>query len=134
MCWPNFLDSQSYIYPCLKSCEGGSPQKEDHEQEKDEHEDMEGEIKWEPELEEKEEEEEQEGHCQVEGEEPQQREEYEGADYPECTSLGFRESDEEKSLDLPESPRPLSQETRNLTASELLLNKSVNLIQIEAFL
>ncbi|KAK7884332.1 hypothetical protein WMY93_027455 [Mugilogobius chulae] len=37
-------------------------------------------------------------------------------------SLGFRDSDAEKSLDLPESPRPLSQETRNLTASELLLN------------
>uniref|UniRef100_A0A672GNJ7 Uncharacterized protein n=1 Tax=Salarias fasciatus TaxID=181472 RepID=A0A672GNJ7_SALFA len=35
------------------------------------------------------------------------------------------ESDGEKSLDLPESPRPLSQETRNLTASELLLNKLV---------
>ncbi|KAM6924897.1 piezo-type mechanosensitive ion channel component 2 [Xenentodon cancila] len=41
---------------------------------------------------------------------------------PECISLGFRESDEEKSLDLTGSPRPLSQETRNLTASELLLN------------
>eukprot|EP00066_Takifugu_rubripes_P026302 XP_011615568.1 PREDICTED: piezo-type mechanosensitive ion channel component 2-like [Takifugu rubripes] len=30
--------------------------------------------------------------------------------------------DGEKSLDLPDSPRPLSQEARNLTASELLLN------------
>ncbi|XP_072304739.1 piezo-type mechanosensitive ion channel component 2 [Eucyclogobius newberryi] len=38
-------------------------------------------------------------------------------------SLCFRDSDAEKSLDLPLSPRPLSQETRNLTASELLLNK-----------
>ncbi|KAK1898996.1 Piezo-type mechanosensitive ion channel component 2, partial [Dissostichus eleginoides] len=42
-------------------------------------------------------------------------------DYPECTSLSLRESDGEKSIDLLGSPRPLS-ETRNLTASELLLN------------
>lgn len=60
-------------------------------------------------------------------EKTQQREEGEDADYPE-SSLDFRESDGEESLDLPESPRPLSQETRNLTASELLLNKSVDFI------
>lgn len=50
----------------------------------------------------------------------------EGAEYPEGSSLGFGDSDGEKSLDLPQSPRPLSQETRNLTASELLLNKLVS--------
>lgn len=97
---------------------------------------MDGEIILEPELEEKEEEEEQED-CQVEREEPQQTDEDKDTDYPECTSLDFRESDEDKSLDLPESPRPLSQETRNLTASELLLNKSVKLIpknEIKPFL
>lgn len=56
------------------------------------------------------------------------REEGEGAEDPEQGSLSFMESDGEKSLDLPDSPRPLSQEARNLTASELLLNKSVELI------
>lgn len=80
--------------------------------------------------EEVEEEEQREEDHEVEGgelnEEAQQREEDECADDPECTSLGFRESDGEKSLNLTESPRPLSQETRNLTASELLLNKSVD--------
>nr|XP_020470497.1 piezo-type mechanosensitive ion channel component 2-like [Monopterus albus] len=56
-------------------------------------------------------------------EEQQQKDDNEYAEYPECSLPGFRESDEEKSLDLPESSaRPLSQETRNLTASELLLN------------
>lgn len=55
-------------------------------------------------------------------------EEDEGAEDPDQTSLGFLESDGEKSLDLPDSPRPLSQEARNLTASELLLNKSVEWI------
>lgn len=95
---------------------------------------MEGPTKHEQELEEKEEEEEQEEDREVEGEgwnekTQQRQEEGECTDYTECTSLGFRESDGEKSLDLPESPRPLSQETRNLTASELLLNKSVELIK-----
>lgn len=46
-------------------------------------------------------------------------------DDDECASLGFRDSDGEKSVELPDSPRPLSEETRNLTASELLLNKLV---------
>ncbi|XP_074537420.1 piezo-type mechanosensitive ion channel component 2 [Halichoeres trimaculatus] len=55
-------------------------------------------------------------------EDPQQREADECADDPECISLGFREGDGEKSLDLSEPLKPLSQETRNLTASELLLN------------
>lgn len=55
------------------------------------------------------------------------RKEDEGAEYPDEASVGSVESDGEKSLDLPDSPRPLSQETRNLTASELLLNKSVDL-------
>ena len=63
---------------------------------------------------------------ELDEEQPQKEEEDECNEYPECTLVGFRESDEEKSLDLTESPRPLSQDTRNLTASELLLNKSVD--------
>ena len=63
-----------------------------------------------------------------EEEQPWERAEKHERLYPECTSLDLRDSGEEKSFDLPESPRPLSQETRNLTASELLLNKSVILI------
>ncbi|CAJ1085575.1 piezo-type mechanosensitive ion channel component 2 [Xyrichtys novacula] len=55
-------------------------------------------------------------------EETQQTENEECSNYPGCMSLGFRESDGEKSLDLTEPLKPLSQETRNLTASELLLN------------
>lgn len=55
------------------------------------------------------------------------RKEDEGAEYPDEALVGSMESDGEKSLDIPDSPRPLSQETRNLTASELLLNKSVDL-------
>lgn len=121
-------------YPCLKSCEDGTPQKEDHKKDEGDDEDTEGETKSEqgPEEtgEEEEVEEQPEEDREVEreelDEEAEQREEDECADYPECTSLGFRESDGEKSLDLTESPRPLSQETRNLTASELLLNKSVH--------
>ncbi|XP_031142000.1 piezo-type mechanosensitive ion channel component 2 [Sander lucioperca] len=112
------------------SCEDGTPQKEDHKKDEGDDEDTEGETKSEqgPEEtgEEEEVEEQPEEDREVEreelDEEAEQREEDECADYPECTSLGFRESDGEKSLDLTESPRPLSQETRNLTASELLLN------------
>nr|XP_046251923.1 piezo-type mechanosensitive ion channel component 2 [Scatophagus argus] len=107
------------------SCEDGSPQKEDHEQMDDE-ENVEVETKPEKEQEETEEGEQQEEDREVEREEltekTQQREDGECFDYPESTSLGFRDSDGEKTLDLPESPRPLSQETRKLTASELLLN------------
>ncbi|XP_023283479.1 piezo-type mechanosensitive ion channel component 2-like [Seriola lalandi dorsalis] len=114
------------------SFEDGAPLKEDHEQEEDDEDDAEGERKPELKQEETEEEEEeeqeerQEEDNEVEREEldedQQQKEDDECAEYPECTSLGFRESDEEKSLDLTQSPRPLSQESRNLTASELLLN------------
>lgn len=46
-------------------------------------------------------------------------------DHQQCLSLDLRASEDEKSHDLTPSPRPLSQESRNLTASELLLNKSV---------
>ncbi|XP_015233211.1 PREDICTED: piezo-type mechanosensitive ion channel component 2-like [Cyprinodon variegatus] len=55
-------------------------------------------------------------------EELQQREEGGFSRYMECISLDRQESKEEKSLNLTETPRPLTQETRNLTASELLLN------------
>lgn len=120
----------SCLYPCLKSCEDGAPQIGDHEQEEDDEEDTEGEKREQEQVEAEEEEEQREEDHEAEreelNEETQQREEDECADYPECTSLCFRESDGEKSLDLTESPRPLSQETRNLTASELLLNKSVD--------
>ncbi|XP_067447829.1 piezo-type mechanosensitive ion channel component 2 [Thunnus thynnus] len=111
----------------LASCEEDTPQEEDPEKEKNEDEDNDGEKRCEQEQEEAEEKEEQEeDDCEEEREEwdkeTQLGEEDEGPDYPECTSLGFREGDGEKSVDLTESPRPLSQETRNLTASELLLN------------
>ncbi|XP_054465286.1 piezo-type mechanosensitive ion channel component 2 [Anoplopoma fimbria] len=106
------------------SGEDGVPQQQDHEQEEEDEENMEGETKQE--QEETEEEEQRGEECEVEREdlndEAQQGEEGECAEYPECTLLGFRDSDGEESLDLIESPRPLSQETRNLTASELLLN------------
>uniref|UniRef100_A0A8C6M9N2 Piezo-type mechanosensitive ion channel component n=1 Tax=Nothobranchius furzeri TaxID=105023 RepID=A0A8C6M9N2_NOTFU len=55
-------------------------------------------------------------------EEIEQMEEDDQNKYAECSSMEIQQSDEEKSLDLPETPRPLSEETRNLTASELLLN------------
>ncbi|KAM6930104.1 piezo-type mechanosensitive ion channel component 2 [Lycodopsis pacificus] len=99
--------------------------KHEQEQEEDDEEDMEGETKREQEETEEEEQRAEERDVETEdlNEEAQQREEEdECADYPEGTSLGFRESDGEKSLNLTESPRPLCQETRNLTASELLLN------------
>ncbi|XP_008287485.1 piezo-type mechanosensitive ion channel component 2 [Stegastes partitus] len=112
------------------SREDGATRKEDHEQEEDDDERTEeGESKYEQEQEEEQEEEEEEDqqeHSEVErdelDEQSQHSEEDERAKYPECTSLELIESGDEKSLDLPESPRPLSQETRNLTASELLLN------------
>ncbi|KAM4570603.1 piezo-type mechanosensitive ion channel component 2 [Fundulus diaphanus] len=55
-------------------------------------------------------------------EELQLREESEYSGFVECTSVDDQQSDEEKGLDSAASPRPLTQETRNLTASELLLN------------
>lgn len=129
--FPLFLNLKyPCLCPCLKSSEDGDPQKGDHDREEDEEEDTEGEKREQEQVETEEEEEQREEDHEVEREElneiTQQREEDECADDPESTSLGFRESDGEKSLDLTESPRPLSQETRNLTASELLLNKSVD--------
>ncbi|KAI9531017.1 hypothetical protein NQZ68_000509 [Dissostichus eleginoides] len=110
------------------SCEDGAPKIEGHKQDEEHVEEMEAETRREREQEEMEEEEEEgprEVDHEVEGEELNEktslREVYERADYPECTSLSLRESDGEKSIDLLGSPRPLS-ETRNLTASELLLN------------
>ncbi|XP_034393255.1 piezo-type mechanosensitive ion channel component 2 [Cyclopterus lumpus] len=114
------------------SCEADVPQKKDHEQEEEYEEDMEGETK--PEQEETEEEEQRGEECEVESEdlndEAQMREDNECADYPECTLLDIGESDGEKSLDLIESLKPLSQESRNLTASELLLNNIFENIEI----
>ncbi|KAF6735527.1 Piezo-type mechanosensitive ion channel component 2 [Oryzias melastigma] len=52
--------------------------------------------------------------------------------YADCGSLDHRESDGERSIDLTESQRPLSQETRNLTASELLLNNMFENEEISA--
>ncbi|XP_034027616.1 piezo-type mechanosensitive ion channel component 2 [Thalassophryne amazonica] len=106
------------------SWEEGLLLKEDHEKHEESEEEEERERKGDQEHGDKQVEEKEEHHEVELDEETQQRQEDECPDYPECTSLGFRagDSDEEKSLDLPESPRPLSQETRNLTASELLLN------------
>lgn len=90
---------------------------------------MERETQCEQEQEDTEVEEQRGEECEVEREdlndEAQQREENECADYSECSLLDIGESDGGKSLELIESLKPLSQETRNLTASELLLNKSV---------
>ncbi|XP_076734493.1 piezo-type mechanosensitive ion channel component 2 [Maylandia zebra] len=93
--------------------------KELHEQEEEDEKQTEVEMKCEEEQEQRED---PEVEKEERDEESLQREEEEGAKYPEWTSLDLRVSDGEKSLDLTESPRPLSQETRNLTASELLLN------------
>ncbi|XP_060912625.1 piezo-type mechanosensitive ion channel component 2 [Labrus mixtus] len=108
------------------SSEDGSPISGDHRQKEDDEVDSEGEVEYELDQKESEEEKDQEEDYEMEREEQnkqtQQREEDECADDQECMSLGFRESDGEKSLDLTEPLKPLSQETRNLTASELLLN------------
>ncbi|XP_078144364.1 piezo-type mechanosensitive ion channel component 2 [Centroberyx gerrardi] len=108
-----------------KDTEDKKKQEQQAEKKEEEEEDSEDEKKQEQQQEEEEKEEEKE-QCEKEvqawEEESQEREEDEHPEYLECTSLGFREGDGDKSLDLPESPRPLSQETRNLTASELLLN------------
>nr|XP_049608911.1 piezo-type mechanosensitive ion channel component 2 isoform X1 [Syngnathus scovelli] len=55
--------------------------------------------------------------------ESQEIEDYDHPEYPEATSLGFREEISEMNMDGIDPPTPLSQEKRNLTASELLLNK-----------
>lgn len=115
-----FLKVRFMIHSFLKSHE---EQKERHEQEEDDEKQTEVEMKCEEEQEQRED---PEVEKEEQDEESLQREEEEGAEYPEWTSLDLRDSDGEKSLDLTESPRPLSQETRNLTASELLLNKLVD--------
>lgn len=105
----------------LNSLEGGSSPR-DHEQ-TEVYDDTEGERKCEQVQEDQEIKEphgdpEEKDHMD---EETQHSEEGYCAHYPECTSLDLRETDDENSP--PESPRPLTEETRNLTASELLLNK-----------
>ncbi|XP_068607432.1 piezo-type mechanosensitive ion channel component 2 [Brachionichthys hirsutus] len=116
------------------SCEDGATHQEEQAQEEGEEEGEDGESERGGE-EEAEEEEQQENACEGEREElnekSEQREEDECGDYPECTSFSLKESDGEKSFDLPETPRPLSQETRNLTASELLLNNMFENEEIE---
>ncbi|XP_036961535.1 piezo-type mechanosensitive ion channel component 2 [Acanthopagrus latus] len=106
------------------SCDDDGPQKEQHKQEEEDEEDTKESEEEEEEREEEEEQREKDHEVEIEElkEETHQRKEDECIDYLECTSLGFRDSDGEKSLDLPESSRPLSQEMRNLTASDLLLN------------
>lgn len=123
----------------LYSPEGGSPQQEERKKEEDEQEDREGET-----LSEQKEERKFDDEDDGDGDDDERREEDyelekvelddttkqrddsgEYLDYPHCISLDLRASDDEKSHDLTPSPRPLSQESRNLTASELLLNKSV---------
>ncbi|KAM9855188.1 piezo-type mechanosensitive ion channel component 2 [Aulostomus maculatus] len=109
------------------SGEESVPKKQELEKDEEDYE-----KKCDPTAEERDQEEEEEEEAQREedsehvreelDEEMHQTEEDECHDYPECTSLSLRESDEEKSLGRSQSPRPLSQETRNLTASELLLN------------
>nr|XP_029133923.1 piezo-type mechanosensitive ion channel component 2-like [Labrus bergylta] len=108
------------------SSEDGSPVSGDHRQNEDDEVDSEGEMECELDQKESEEKKDQEEDYEMEREEQnkqtKQREEDEHADDQGCMPLGFRESDGEKSLDLIEPLKPLSQETRNLTASELLLN------------
>lgn len=126
----------------LYSPEGGSPQQEERKKEEDEQEDGEGET-----LSEQKEERKFDDEDNVDGDDDdddeRREEDYEleevelddttkqrddsdeHLDYPHCISLDLRASDDEKSHDLTPSPRPLSQESRKLTASELLLNKSV---------
>ncbi|TNN60308.1 Piezo-type mechanosensitive ion channel component 2 [Liparis tanakae] len=109
------------------SCEADVQQQTDHEQEEeDDEEDMERETQCEQEQEDTEVEEQRGEECEVESEdlndEAQKREENECADHSECSLLDIGEMDGGKSLEVIESLKPLSQETRNLTASELLLN------------
>ncbi|XP_075993194.1 piezo-type mechanosensitive ion channel component 2 [Genypterus blacodes] len=119
------VDMNSFDNDEAASLEDGAPQRDVHkkqeeEEEDEEEEEIEGERTREQGKVGRDEEEE---HPEVEAMAlEERREEDECLDYPESTSLGLREGDDEISLDLLESPRPLSQETRNLTASELLLN------------
>lgn len=102
---------------------------EDEEEEEDKQDDEEQVDEEQEEVKAETEKELKDGDCETfeerQEEEAELREDKEHSEYG-SVSLGFRDSDGEKSLNLPESPRPLSQETRNLTASELLLNKSVS--------
>ncbi|KAM9342468.1 piezo-type mechanosensitive ion channel component 2 [Pholidichthys leucotaenia] len=97
----------------------GSHEDGDHNLQVDDEIDAEVETKCDEEQKEDVKEEHKEGMEKDEEEEAQQKED-EHAESRECASLDF--SDDEKSHDPTESPRPLTQETRNLTASELLLN------------
>uniref|UniRef100_A0A667XD70 Uncharacterized protein n=1 Tax=Myripristis murdjan TaxID=586833 RepID=A0A667XD70_9TELE len=105
-------------------------EEQEEREEQVEKEEEEGQEERDEQVEKEEEEEQQEEHHETELQKQEKgsqeiEEDEEHPDHPESLSLGFREGEGDKSLDLPESPRPLSQETRNLTASELLLNKSV---------
>ncbi|CAL8369473.1 unnamed protein product [Lota lota] len=112
--------------------QGRYDEEEDKSERREEEEDKQGRYdEEEDKSEQREEEEDKEALCEVVAQRDQALEEeeqtWERAEdherlYPECTSLNLRDSVERKSFDIPESPRPLSQETRNLTASELLLN------------
>ncbi|KAF7209479.1 piezo-type mechanosensitive ion channel component 2-like [Nothobranchius furzeri] len=109
----------------LESYDDAVAQREDHEQEECVERDTEGERKCEQDQDGEAEEGQQED-PELKSDEPEeeieQMEEDDQNKYAECSSMEIQQSDEEKSLDLPETPRPLSEETRNLTASELLLN------------
>lgn len=115
----------------LFSPEVGSPEAEEWKREEDEQQDSEGEQKEER----KNDNEDDVNECREEDYEVEEvglddtrklkDDSGEHLDYPQCLSLDLRVSDDEKSHDLTPSPKPLSQESRNLTASELLLNKSV---------
>lgn len=127
----------------LYSPEGGSPQQEERKKEEDEQEDGEGETLSEQKEERKFDDEDNVDGDDDDDDDERREEDYEleevelddttkqrddsdeHLDYPHCISLDLRASDDEKSHDLTPSPRPLSQESRKLTASELLLNKSV---------
>ncbi|XP_029912219.1 piezo-type mechanosensitive ion channel component 2 [Myripristis murdjan] len=110
-----------------EKAEDEKKQEQQQEQKEEEEEEEEGQEERDEQVEKEEEEEQQEEHHETELQKQEKgsqeiEEDEEHPDHPESLSLGFREGEGDKSLDLPESPRPLSQETRNLTASELLLN------------
>ncbi|KAM4609898.1 piezo-type mechanosensitive ion channel component 2 [Polymixia lowei] len=98
-------------------------EEEEEDKEEEEREQCDKEVQeYRQEEEDKEEEEREQCDKEVEEEECLRREEDEQPDYPECTSPGLMEYEGEKSFDDPGSSRPLSQDSRKLTASELLLN------------
>ncbi|XP_075882351.1 piezo-type mechanosensitive ion channel component 2 [Nelusetta ayraudi] len=132
------IDLPCEVEECPPSPEGGSPQQEERKKEEDEQEDREGENLSEQKEERKfddeddgdgddDDDERREEDYELEEVElddttKQRDDSGEHLDYPHCISLDLRANDDEKSHDLTPSPRPLSQESRNLTASELLLN------------